>query len=287
MNVGQLDRTESRAGAEGMERQAVGDLGADHPVPAGVQGRRDMEHHPGHPREPAGCRVRPAGALFRHRRREDVRVVRGGEEAGARAEALRPVRPGESRHHVRDGTDARLSGDRPGRDRHHHEFRGLRDGGGDRPSAGTDRGHRGLHLLRIDPPVGGHADRGTVHLGAVLRHDPDRLRPFLQAVHVHGHRPGAPGLLRGRADAERGEELSEELRGRVPGGSGHRAGLHHLFRVRGHSALGGYDRGAGDDGVGLRRGTGIQHADPGGLNQDGGQDHTGNDGTVMRKGRNG
>ena len=83
----------------------------------------------------------------------------------------------------------------------------------------------------FESPVGGDADRRTVHLGAVLRDDSECIWPLFQNVYVHRTCAGSAFRLCRRAYAEHRQELLEKLCVGMPGGGDHCSGLHHLLRV--------------------------------------------------------
>ena len=74
-----------------------------------------------YPRGFTGNRVRLARIVFRDRRGENLRLFRGSEKAGARAETVHPVCYCKNRHYARYGTAFETDGDHARCDFRHYE----------------------------------------------------------------------------------------------------------------------------------------------------------------------
>ena len=125
----------------GLERQVERDMAAHYAIPPGLQGRRDLERGVGHPRRVAGYRLRPAGAVLCGGRGQDLRQFCGGQKAGTRIKAVRPLCAGKGPYHLWHGADAGPVEYHPGRGVLHYERGGLRSAIVHRPARRDRDGH--------------------------------------------------------------------------------------------------------------------------------------------------
>lgn len=128
--------------------------------------------------------------------------------------------------------------------------------------------------------MGGNADWRTVYHGIELCYDHERVWEVFPSVSLHGD--SAPALIhlcRGAVPKHR-KELSKVLCGGVSGGSGHRIGVHYLFRLCVLSAGSQPGCGGSHYGMGLYRGADFQHACACGSSQNGRPGCAGDDGAV-------
>ena len=78
--------------------------------------------------------------------------------------------------------------------------------------------------------VGGNAAGRAVHHGAVFCDDHDGVRACVPLVFLCRAGAHPSGHICGRTNKQCGPQLCEKLCGRMFGGCGDRAGMHHLFR---------------------------------------------------------
>lgn len=105
--------------------------------------------------------------------------------------------------------------------------------------------------------------------GAGFFDDPHGVRAVFQAVSVCGSVAGGPGFFRWRRHLTDGAGLSQKLCGRVPGGSGDRAGVHCVLGLCLQRLHGPGQRLGGDTGVELPGGGHLQYAGAGGAGEGG------------------
>ena len=130
-----------------MERKAGGDMATHYAVTGTVQGRHDLECDRRHPRCGAGHRPCAACFVLCGGCDENLRLLCGVETAGARPQSVYPLRPCQSRRHIRLRTDDRSVQHRAGADLHHHERRRFWRGAGNRAACRDRDRRRGLRLF--------------------------------------------------------------------------------------------------------------------------------------------
>lgn len=112
---------------------------------------------------------------------------------------------------------------------HHERIRYRRNDACNAAAGDRGQDQRG-GVLEQHPAVGGHAAGRAVHHGAVLCDDHDGVRAYVPLVFLCRAGAHPSGHICGRTNKQCGPQLCEKLCGRMFGGGGDRAGVHHLFR---------------------------------------------------------